>query len=71
MSVQREMTVGRVLLSFPELYGPLMELGLCCVSEETVMWSMDRLAADIGCDAAELVVKLNDKLKMLRKVEEE
>ena len=40
-----------------------MSMGLCCVTEETVMWTMDRLAADIGADPDELVAALNSLIK--------
>ena len=55
--------VGMALTMFPQLYGPLMSMGLCCVTEETVMWTMDKLAADIGADPDELVAALNSLIK--------
>ena len=61
--ITRTATVGRVLLAYPRLYGPLMELGLCCVSEETVMWTMERLALDTGRDCGEMLEKLNARLE--------
>ena len=57
--ITRTATVGRVLLAYPRLYGPLMELGLCCVSEETVMWTMARLALDTGRDCEEMREELS------------
>ncbi len=63
MRIERSTTVGMALTMFPQLYGPLMSMGLCCVTEETVMWTMDRLAADIGADPDELVAALNSLIK--------
>ncbi len=56
-------TVGRVLGAFPMLYMPLLRLGLCCVTEETVMWTLEDVARDAGCGAAELCDKLNAYLE--------
>ena len=61
----RPTTVGQVLMNFPQLYMPLMELGLCCVTDETVMWTMERLARDTGDDADSVVDTLNARLQEL------
>ena len=63
MRIERSTTVGMALTMFPQLYGPLMSMGLCCVTEEPVMWTMDRLAADIGADPDGLVAALNSLIK--------
>mgnify|MGYP000460633067 FL=1 len=51
--------MGQALEFFPQIYGTLMSMGLCCVNEDTVMWTMDQLAADIHADPDELVGALN------------
>ena len=62
MVVDRSMTVGQALEFFPQLYPALMSMGLCCVSEETVMWTMDELAKDLNADPDALVAALNSAL---------
>lgn len=59
MGIDRSTTVGQALELFPQIYGTLMSMGLCCVNEDTVMWTMDQLAADIHTDPDELVGALN------------
>ncbi len=63
--IDKHTTVGQVLMNFPQLYMPLMELGLCCVTDETVMWTMERLARDTGADAYSVVDTLNARLQEL------
>ena len=52
-------TVGMALAAEPRLYGALIALGLCCVDENTVMWTMARLADEVGVDVDELCSALN------------
>lgn len=52
-------TVGMALAAEPRLYGALLALGLCCVDENTVMWTMERLARELGLDAEALCAALN------------
>lgn len=52
-------TVGMALASEPRLYAALMSLGLCCVDENTVMWTMERLAEETGVDVEALCAALN------------
>ena len=59
MGIERSTTVGQALEFFPQIYGTLMSMGLCCVNEDTVMWTMDQLAEDIHADPDELVGALN------------
>ena len=59
MGIERGTTVGQALEFFPQIYGTLMSMGLCCVNEDTVMWTMDQLAADIHANPDELVGALN------------
>ena len=59
MGIDRGMTVGQALEYFPELYTPLLSMGLCCVNEETALWTMERLAAEVGADADGLCAALN------------
>ena len=37
-----------------------MSLGLCCVDESTVMWTMERLASETGVDVEALCAALNE-----------
>ena len=48
ITITADTTVGMALASEPRLYAALMSLGLCCVDESTVMWTMERLAAGAG-----------------------
>lgn len=52
-------TVGQALAAEPRLYGALLALGLCCIDENTVMWTMERLADELGVDAEGLCSALN------------
>lgn len=60
--ITRETTVGRILMAYPQLYGSLMGIGLCCVTEETVMWTMEDLARDLHGEVDDLVAVLNSIL---------
>ena len=44
LTIERKTTVGQALAAEPRLYGALLSLGLCCVDENTVMWTMEQLA---------------------------
>lgn len=57
--IERGTTVGQALAAKPGLYGALLSLGLCCVDENTVMWTMERLAEELGLDADGLCAALN------------
>lgn len=59
MRVEPGTTVGNALTMEPRLYGSLLALGLCCIDENTVMWTMERLAQEIGVSAEELCSALN------------
>lgn len=51
LKITPDTTVGQALSAEPRLYGALLALGLCCVDENTVMWTMGRLADELGVDA--------------------
>lgn len=57
--IRPQTTVGQALAAEPRLYGALLALGLCCIDENTVMWTMERLAQETGVDAQELCAALN------------
>lgn len=59
LTIERKTTVGQALAAEPRLYGALLSLGLCCVDENTVMWTMGRLADELGVDAESLCSALN------------
>lgn len=59
MGIDKSMTVGQALEFFPQLYTPLLSMGLCCVNEDTALWTMERLAAEVGADVDELCAALN------------
>ena len=63
MKIETTTTVGRALAAHPKLYMPLLSLGLCCVDENTAMWTMERLAEETGRDAQELCALLNEVIK--------
>lgn len=52
-------TVGKALAAEPRLYGAMLALGLCCIDENTVMWTMERLAQETGVGVEELCAALN------------
>ena len=43
LTIERKTTVGQALAAEPRLYGALLSLGLCCVDENTVMWTMEQI----------------------------
>ena len=59
LTIERKTTVGQALAAEPRLYGALLSLGLCCVDENTVMWTMGRLADELGVDVEGLCSALN------------
>src|SRR5699024_8976400 len=59
LKITPDTTVGQALSAEPRLYGALLALGLCCVDENTVMWTMGRLADELGVDAEGLCSALN------------
>lgn len=59
LKITADTTVGMALSAEPRLYGALLALGLCCVDENTVMWTMERLARELGLDVAALCAALN------------
>lgn len=63
MKIERTTTVGMALAAHPKLYMPLLALGLCCVDENTAMWTMERLAEETGRDVCELCAALNGVLR--------
>lgn len=63
MRIERTTTVGMALMAHPNLYMPLLTLGLCCVDEDTAMWTMERLAQETGRDADEVCAVLNGVLQ--------
>lgn len=63
MKIERTTTVGMALAAHPKLYMPLLTLGLCCVDENTAMWTMERLAEETGRDTDELCAALNGVLE--------
>ncbi len=59
LKITADTTVGMALSAEPRLYAALMSLGLCCVDENTVMWTMERLAEETGVDVEALCAALN------------
>ena len=59
LKITPDTTVGQALSAETRLYGALLALGLCCVDENTVMWTMGRLADELGVDAEGLCSELN------------
>lgn len=60
ITITADTTVGMALASEPRLYAALMSIGLCCVDESTVMWTMERLASETGVDVEALCAALNE-----------
>ena len=61
LKITPDTTVGQALSAEPRLCGALLALGLCCVDENTVMWTMEQLAEEVGVDADGLCAALNGK----------
>ena len=59
LKITPDTTVGQAISAEPMIYCELLALVLCCVDENTVMWTMCRLADELGVDAEGLCSALN------------